>query len=43
MATKKAIKSVKHQIEDGNYEAALHEATSLIKQLNKEDSEVSQV
>lgn len=43
MATKKAIKSIKTQIEAKNSEAAVHEATALLKELNKDEPEVAQV
>jgi superkiller protein 3 len=43
MSTKKAIKSIKSQIEEKNHEAALYEATALLKSLKKEEPEVPQV
>lgn len=42
-SVKKALKSIKAQIESESYEAALYEATELRKQLKKEQPEAAQV
>lgn len=43
MSTKKALKSIQLQIKDQSFEAALHEATTLLKALKKDDQEAAQV
>lgn len=43
MSTKKAIKSIKAQLEDKNSEAAVYEATALLKTLKKDEAEVPQM
>ncbi len=42
-STKKSIKSIKSHIESKNHEAALYEATELLKKLAEKEPEAAQV
>ncbi|RXK41621.1 hypothetical protein M231_01120 [Tremella mesenterica] len=43
MSTKKALKAIKAQLEEGNHEAALYQATNLLKSVDKDAPEVAQI
>lgn len=43
MSNKKALKSIQGLIKEGSYEAAAHEATTLLKSFKKDDADAAQV